>query len=121
MFKYKFVAIVNTDLEMGKGKIAGQVGHAVADLMWRLVRTSEEGNDMIKEWYKTEQVKIVLKTNNYDLEAIRDELMETAGEIIFGEVNDLGLTQITKGARTVLWLFGRTEDVDKYISHLKLL
>lgn len=116
-FKYKFVAIVNTDLEMGKGKIAGQVGHAVAALMYPKIR-----DQRVEDWFWEDQVKIILKATDKQIEELENKLIEEANDIIkCGEVHDLGKTQIKEGARTVLWLFGRTEDVDKYINHLKLL
>ena len=56
----KQVIVVRTDLDMGKGKIAAQVGHACV-LGAEHVRKSNP--DWFSEWWKGQE-KIVLKVSN---------------------------------------------------------
>lgn len=107
----KMVLVVNHDLGMTKGKVAAQVGHAVAAV-------AEEMLDKRPElWaaYKAQgQAKIVLKTSSatsiYDVAA-----MPGAHAVI-----DAGLTQIAPGSMTVVG-FPPAKNVCPELAKLKLL
>ena len=63
MSEIKQVIVVRTDLEMGKGKIAAQVGHACV-LGAENVRRSN--HDWFDEWWKGQE-KIVVKVTSLRL------------------------------------------------------
>lgn len=46
---YKMVFIVNTELGMGVGKTAAQVGHAALGI-YRILQQDTEYNDMLSHW-----------------------------------------------------------------------
>jgi PTH2 family peptidyl-tRNA hydrolase len=83
---------VNQDLKMGKGKIAGQVGHAVGNIVENLVKKpTQEFVDWSQHLYK----KVVLKATFKDLL----ELAKIPGA---HSVVDAGRTQIPENSLTVL-------------------
>ncbi len=114
----KQVIIVRKDLDMGTGKIAAQVGHAV------LLSNSEVWKadpEIAKEWYNTGQKKIVLKVD--DEESLRKLYAAFKyKKIPCALVEDAGLTQLAPGTATALgvgpW---RSSEIDQFTSKLKLL
>jgi PTH2 family peptidyl-tRNA hydrolase len=72
MSEYTMYIIINNDINMTKGKIASQVGHAVQDIIENLLdsyyvskKCTEKYNNY-KKW-KTGCKKIILKANHNDL------------------------------------------------------
>jgi PTH2 family peptidyl-tRNA hydrolase len=101
----KQVVVVRTDLDMGKGKIAAQVGHACV-LGAEHVRKSNP--EWFSEWWKGQE-KVVLKV-----------------AIEFGmpwsEVTDAGHTQIAPGTTTCISIGPAPEErIDNITGDLKLL
>ncbi|KAF8168318.1 peptidyl-tRNA hydrolase, partial [Crassisporium funariophilum] len=92
----KMVLVVRTDLKMTSGKIAAQ--HATLACYKALVKKNE---NLVKHWERTGQAKIALKATSEDqlleLEAIAKSLNLCARSI-----QDMGLTQVEEGTRTVL-------------------
>lgn len=88
---------VNNDLGMGKGKIGGQVGHAVQHLIETLVvyPTAE-----YKEWKTALCRKIVLKATEAQLNDIIDKWGGKNNDMYV--VHDAGRTQIASGSMTVV-------------------
>jgi PTH2 family peptidyl-tRNA hydrolase len=117
-FKYKLVIAVRRDLEMGKGKIAVQVGHAT-------ITAAEETRRVHPEWWKNwfheGQCKVVVKVNSEsDLEDLKDE----ADELGLGAaiIHDSGLTQVDPGTATCIGIGpAPAELVDKITGELPLL
>lgn len=113
----KQVVVVRTDLGMGKGKIAGQVGHACV-LGAENVRKSHP--DWFEQWWNGQE-KIILKVSS------EKELLEVKKAAIelglpYSEVTDAGHTQIAPGTLTCISVGPAPEDlVDKVTGHLKLL
>ena len=97
--------VVNTTLKMGKGKIAGQVGHAVETLIEDLIQkpTQEYIN-----WKYSLRRKVVLKATESEIKvflenaAKHDKSNKTINNDSFIIVKDAGLTQIDPGSLTVL-------------------
>lgn len=127
----KMYILVNQDLKMGKGKIAGQVAHVVmrwslARMGWELTEFSHKGKQygiplelgknepILDDYLKGDETKIILKAPQYDL-----EYWEAQGYV---SVNDLGKTQIEAGSLTAV-CFGilEEEDVPEFIKNLPLL
>lgn len=112
------VIAVRRDLEMGKGKIAVQVGHAT-------ITAAEETRRVHPEWWKNwfheGQCKVVVKVNSEsDLEDLKDQ----ADELGLGSaiIHDSGLTQVDPGTATCIGIGpAPAELVDKITGELSLL
>lgn len=128
--KYKQVYIVNSDLGMGKGKIAGQVAHAAIYYMEELLLYAEglspENNGLFERfvaWRKEEHgmmKKIVLKSSEEEMKKILCDLAVKGIEKF--AVYDRGLTQIEYGSFTCIVVEPLEEEkCDKLFGHLKLL
>ncbi len=117
MADIKQVIVVRTDLGMGKGKIAAQVGHACV-LGAENVRKSHP--DWFKKWWLGQE-KVVVKVENLkELEKIKREAMEF--DLPWAEVTDAGHTQLAPGTTTCIGIGPAPEDlVDKITGDLKLL
>ena len=117
MGNIKQVIVVRTDLGMGKGKIAAQVGHACV-LGAENVRKSH--SDWFNEWWSGQE-KVVVKVENLkELEEIKKHAIDLG--IPWSEVTDAGHTQITPGTVTCISLGPAPEEsIDKITGHLKLL
>lgn len=107
--------LVRTDLTMGKGKIAGQCGHAVQELVFNCPRS------VMDQYRQSAHPKIVLKVPS---EEVMDQIRELcqAKNILHAQIIDAGRTQIAPNSKTVLGVgpIDRSE-VPKEISDLKLL
>mgnify|MGYP002413655550 FL=1 len=113
----KKVIAVRTDLDMGKGKIASQVGHAC-------VLGAEHVRKSIPEWFSEwwiGQEKVVLKVANLkELEQVKQDAIELG--IPWSEVTDAGHTQIAPGTTTCISIGPAPEEsIDKITGELKLL
>ena len=117
-FKYKLVVAVRRDLDMGKGKIAVQVGHAA-------VTVGEETRKRHPEWWNRwlgeGQCKVVVKVNSEeDLREIRRKAEQLGLESAI--IHDRGLTQVDPGTATCVGIGpGPSEIVDKITGTLPLL
>ena len=117
MANVKQVIVVRTDLDMGKGKIAAQVGHACV-LGAEYVRKSKP--EWFSEWWKGQE-KIVLKVSNLkELEQVKQGAIEIG--VPWSEVTDAGHTQIPPGTVTCISLGPAPEEkIDKITGDLKLM
>jgi len=113
----KQVIVVRTDLDMGKGKIAAQVGHACV-LGAEHVRKSNP--EWFSQWWEGQE-KIVLKVSSLkELEQIKQDAIEL--DLPWSEVTDAGHTQISPGTTTCISLGPAPEEkIDKITGDLKLL
>ncbi len=116
---YKMTLIVNTELKMGIGKIAAQVGHAVLGL-FHFLESQHELRSGLREWENVGARKIVLKGRDADhLMELKRKTDEAHIPSIL--VQDAGKTQVEPGSLTVLALFGKTKNIDLVSGSLKLL
>jgi len=113
----KQVIVVRTDLDMGKGKIAAQVGHACV-LGEEHVRKSNP--EWFSQWWEGQE-KIVLKVSSLkELEQVKRDAIEL--DLPWSEVTDAGHTQISPGTTTCISLGPAPEEkIDKITGDLKLL
>lgn len=127
---YKQVYIVNSDLGMGKGKIAGQVAHANTYYMEEIllyVEGQAPENERLFErfvvWREEEHglmKKIILKATETEMQKILCDL--AVKEIEKFAVYDRGLTQIESGSFTCIVVEPLEEEkCDELFGHLKLL
>ena len=114
----KQVIIVRTDLDMGKGKIASQVGHACV-LGAEHVRKSHP--EWFDDWWQYGQEKVVLKVLGIkDLQEVKRHAIDL--NLPWSEVTDAGHTQISPGTITCLSIGPSPENLlDKITGDLKLL
>ena len=117
-FKYKLVVAVRRDLDMGKGKIAVQVGHASVTAA---EETRRRRPQWWKEWFDEGQCKVVVKVAS---ERELEELKKKADELGLDSaiVHDRGLTQVEPGTATCVGIGPAPADlVDKITGTLPLL
>ncbi len=115
----KMVLIVNTSLQMGKGKIAAQCAHAACGCVETAER-SDAGRRNLRAWRGQGQKKIALATNQENL--IRLERSLRSAGINCCLISDAGKTQVAAGSRTVLGVGPDTEDrIDAITRELRLL
>ncbi len=113
----KQAIVVRADLEMGRGKTAGQVAHAAVMGYARVLAKEPE---MADEWENSGQKKIVLKiANEKEFFALFEKVKR---EIPCALVQDAGMTQLDPGTATCFaigpW---DSAQIDKFTSQLKLL
>ena len=114
---YKMVLCVNTDLKMGKGKIAAQCGHAALGAYKSACRKCPTA---VRTWERTGCAKIAVKITQDDMSNVA-ALARSRGIPLY-LVEDAGRTQIAAGSRTVLGLGPAPVAVFQGVSdHLKLM
>ncbi len=116
---YMYV-LVNDDLKMGKGKIAGQVGHVVGLITEEIIRKSYESSKGIPDcysrymiWKATGHAKVVLK-------ATQEQINKLLGEPESVYIRDAGRTQIAPNSLTVIGFYPSANLKEKF-SDYKLL
>lgn len=113
----KQVIVVRADLDMGKGKLGAQIGHAV---MLSFLDAQRADKGVANEWLSSGQKKIVLKVD--DEESLRKLFAAFKyKKIPCALVEDAGLTQLPPGTTTALgvgpW---NAPDIDQFTGKLKL-
>jgi len=113
----KQVIAVRTDLDMGKGKIAAQVGHAC-------VLGAEHVRKSHPEWFETwwsGQEKVVVRVSGAkELQEVKLGAIDL--DLPWSEVTDAGHTQIAPGTTTCISVGPAPEDlIDRITGGLKLL
>ena len=113
----KQVIVVRTVLDMGKGKIAAQVGHAC-------VLGAEHVRKSHPEWYKEwwgGQEKVVVKVSGIkQLQEVKKHAIDL--NLPWSEVSDAGHTQLAPGTTTCISIGPAPENlIDKITGDLKLL
>lgn len=117
MGKIKQVIAVRTDLGMGKGKIAAQVGHACV-LGAENVRKSKP--EWFKEWWMGQEKVVVKVSGMKELNQVKSDAISL--DVPWSEVTDAGHTQIAPGTTTCISLGPAPEElIDKITGDLKLL
>ena len=115
--KIKQVIAVRTDLGMGKGKIAAQVGHAC-------VMGAEHVRKSHPEWWSewwTGQEKVVVKVSGIkELQEVKRHAIDL--NLPWSEISDAGHTQLAPGTTTCISIGPAPENlIDKITGDLKLL
>jgi PTH2 family peptidyl-tRNA hydrolase len=117
-FEYKQVLIFRTDLQMGKGKIAAQAGHAA-------VSSAQDAFARKKKWWEAwlfeGQKKVAVKVAD---EKELSELEEAAEDLGLPHalIVDRGLTEVPEGTITCLGIGPAPAGIiDRLTGKLKLL
>jgi len=127
---YKQILIINSELDMGKGKIVGQECHGMVYYMDELLLYLEGKAPENKELYEKFKIwrgedgglmkKIVLKAKEAEMDRILREL--TTRDIEAFVVHDRGLTQVKENSFTCIVIEPLPEaQCDELSRHLKLL
>lgn len=133
--KIKQVIVVRKDLNMRKGKIAAQAGHACVlaifktmnkldDFCWQVTNEGDvcgRDDSILSEWMNNNYTKICLYVNS------EEELLDIANkakeaDIIYALVRDAGFTEFHGEPTYTCLAFGPTysEDIDKITGELPL-
>jgi len=111
----KMYILVNEDIKISKGKLAGQVGHAVNSFLWHnyIVPVREGRNVEPLDEYMTAQKKIILKCPESKLLEL-----EAEGHIT---IRDKGLTELEPNTLTCVNLgIYYTNCEPEWVKELKL-
>jgi PTH2 family peptidyl-tRNA hydrolase len=92
--RYKLVFLVRTDLGMGTGKIAAQVGHAAIGAYQQCPRST------LSKWEECGTAKIVLQVSSLEELQTLEQCAKAVGLATY-TVEDAGRTQIESGSVTV--------------------
>jgi len=114
---FKQVIVIRTDLNMGKGKMCAQAGHAVIE---SFLSTSKKKPAWTEAWLAEGQKKVVLQVES---EEALISLFEEVKRVLPAKlVVDAGLTQIPIGTKTCLGIGPAPEpELNKFISSYRLL
>jgi len=117
-FRYKQVIVVRSDLEMSRGKIAAQAGHAA-------VSSAEEAREYHAKWWRAwldeGQCKIAVKVGSEkELLKLEEEAKELG--LPSALISDRGLTELPPDTVTCLGIGPAPSDkVDQITGKLALL
>ena len=117
MDEIKQVIAVRTDLKMGKGKIAAQVGHAC---VLGAIHVKKSHPEWYAQWWD-EQKKIVVKVSGIkELHQVKRHAMDL--NLPWSEISDAGHTQLAPGTSTCISIGPAPGNlIDKITGDLKLL
>jgi PTH2 family peptidyl-tRNA hydrolase len=107
----KMYILVNKNIKISKGKLAGQVGHAVNILTYRLCR---ENPVLIDAYMKGEIKKIILYAE--------EKLLQEKEQEGFVAVRDKGYTELPPNTLTCICLgIFEEQDIPNFVKELKLV
>jgi len=114
----KMVIVARKDLDLSKGKLAAQVGHAAVECTLKAMRYAREELDA---WLEEGQMKAVVKVaGEKDLYPLK-AAAERAG-LCTALITDAGRTELPPNTVTVLGIGpGPEATVDKVTGHLSLM
>ena len=90
---------MRTDLNMSRGKIAVQAGHAVAITLHQLYM--DNNYEIAEEWFNNSQVKVVLAINSViELHNLLNEVIKR--KLTYSIIHDAGRTEVEPNTFTCL-------------------
>lgn len=116
MSDYRMYILVNEDIKISKGKLAGQVGHAVMSYIYhRAIKPLQNGREIEPlDDYMKEQKKIILKCPQWRLEELEKDGFYTV-------IRDKGYTQLEPNTLTCInYGIMTPEALPQWIRDLKL-
>lgn len=112
------VIVSRKDLDLSKGKLAAQVGHAAVECTLKAMR---HARDDLDSWLEQGQMKVVVKVQTEAEFLSLKQAAERAG-LCTALIRDAGHTEIPAGTVTVLGIGpGPEAVVDKITGRLSLL
>jgi len=117
-FKFKQVLVIRSDLDMSKGKIAAQAGHAAVSAVEEARRLHPS---WLRAWLKEGQCKIAVKVESEE-ELLRLEGEAKAAGLPCALIFDRGLTELPPNTVTCLGIGpAPSNKVDRITGKLALL
>lgn len=118
VFEFKQVIAVRTDLRMGKGKLAAQVGHAAVSAAEEARRRHPE---WLEAWLREGQCKVAVKVRSLpDLLSLQKKASHM--RLPYSLIMDRGLTQLPPDTVTCLGIGpAPSVQVDRITGNLPLL
>ncbi|GAA6038547.1 hypothetical protein JCM8097_004624 [Rhodosporidiobolus ruineniae] len=114
----KLVLVVRTDLNMTKGKIAAQCGHATLACYKSLAKNNPA---LVQHWERTGQAKIAVKCESEEELQLLQASATSLG-LCARSIQDAGRTQVDPGTTTVLGIGpAPVRVVNQVTGHLRLL
>ncbi|GAA6056161.1 hypothetical protein JCM3770_004237 [Rhodotorula araucariae] len=114
----KLVLVVRTDLNMTKGKIAAQCGHATLACYKSLAQANPA---LVRHWERTGQAKIAVQCKSEEDLQLLQASAQSLG-VCARSIQDAGRTQVDPGTTTVLGIGpAPVRIVNQVTGHLKLL
>jgi len=114
MMDLRMYILVNSDIKISKGKLVGQVGHAVQTYNYINI---DKHRNLIEKYMNNYQKKIILKCDSETLEKL-----EKDGHIA---IRDAGFTELKENTLTCVNLgildFENIPETLKFIKDLKIL
>lgn len=103
--------LVNSDIEISKGKLSGQVGHAVFSYCYEKMNNN---HDLFSDYLENNQKKVILKCKQNKLEKLEKEGFIT--------IRDNGLTELEPNTLTCvnLGIIDRNKEMPKWLKRLRL-
>lgn len=123
--EYVMYILVNSDLNMGKGKIANQCSHSACRVV-RIIENLKEPLEAYTKWIDNYEPKIVLKATEKELDYIISKYnifdKQDFNGIWCTYTRDIGRTQIKEGSlTTVAFAPIQRKNVPDEIKSMKLL
>jgi len=115
---HKMVIVARKDLELSRGKLAAQVGHAAVECV---LKAQRHAKDELAEWLDSGAMKAVVKVPS-EKEFYQLKMAAERAGLCTALITDAGHTEIPAGTVTVLGIGpGPDAVVDKVTGHLSLL
>lgn len=113
---FKMAVIVNSDLNMSKGKIIAQTGHAVVEATVKAFSKKT----LFDNWQSNSESIIAVKANLKTLQTVCE--IANRKDILSGFICDAGRTEVMPGSVTVGYVGpDKSNKIDKLIKQLKLV
>ncbi|MFQ5758269.1 MAG: peptidyl-tRNA hydrolase Pth2 [Candidatus Bathyarchaeia archaeon] len=117
-FRYKQSIILRADLDMSKGKIAAQAGHAAVSAA---AEARKKWPKWWSGWLEEGQCKIAVRVDSEE-ELLELEKKAKELQLPYALITDRGLTELPPGTKTCLGIGPAPSDqVDKVTGNLRLL
>lgn len=104
----RMYVLVNKDIKINKGKLAGQVGHAVASMFYNQYRTIGKLLPIMDEYMKV-QKKIILYCSQEKLEQLEAEGYIAIRDKGYTDLEPNTLTCVNFGLIDKSWITGNEE------------
>lgn len=116
--EYKLAVVVRSDLDLSKGKLAAQVGHASVVCA---LKAQKGRRAWFRAWMDDGQRKVVLRADGLDA-LLALQRAGRAQRLTTALITDAGLTEVPPGTQTCVGIGpGPEELVDRVTGRLRLL
>lgn len=106
-FDVAMYIVVNSDLSMGRGKVAGQCCHSACEAV-KILERNCRGDEIYRRWDRGATTKIVLRATEKEMLKLLDEfevdtrVKRESNQVWCCATHDAGRTQIAEGSLTAI-------------------